>query len=262
MNTDFITYLIAAAISLTPIAAQSEFLPHRKISSDEADIFINSIPKMELFKYADEHVGNNLPNGTTDTLQLYRFATAQSHAWTYQSNNTYYTIVQKFRSDTTPSPSCDISQKDKECVRAIIEFEQCHLVVFNSEKRFAAAQPISIQQPKHMIGKPKCYGVIAIASAKPINDALIFILGYHDSRGFCSSAPNLADGHRQFSYCQESYAQDAPIDVLAKSAFLIRISKDEAGNLHLAQDDKCMPPLNPYDTVAKARRALKENGCR
>lgn len=253
--------MVAAVISLTSFASQSEFLPHRTISSDEADVLVNSIPKIELFNYADEHVVNTLPNGTTDTTQLYQFDTVQSHAWTYQKNKTYYTIVQKFRSNTTPSPSCVISQKNNDCMRAIIEFEQCHLVVFNSEKRFVAAQPIFIQQPRYMIGKPKCYGVIAIASAKPVNDAIILILGYYDSRGFCSSAPNLTDGHRQFLYCQESYAQDAPIDVLAKSAFLIRISKDDAGNLLLSQDDTCMPPLNPYDTIAKARRALRENGC-
>ena len=92
-------------------------------------MFVNSIPKSELFKYADEHVENLLPDGSTDSLQLYRYGEEQSYAWIYQKDDPYYTVIQKFRSDTTASSSCDMSEKENYCMHAIIGFEKCHLVV-------------------------------------------------------------------------------------------------------------------------------------
>ena len=113
-----------------------------------------------------------------------------------------------------------------------------------------AVQPLYIPQPDFIKAKPGCFDVYAMAPAKVVKDGMLIVAGYYDSRWTCDSG----------WYCASNSPAASP-DPLYKTNFLVRFSEDDQGQLTLTQDDKCMPLLNNYDTIAKARRALEKNGC-
>lgn len=258
---NFTTFILSAIMLSAAIPSHSQLLQAKDISQKKADEFIRSMPKTELEKYFTEHsVDFKRPDGSYDVQSFDFFVPGESYAWNFRGE-IYYSHFQKFRSNVDPSPSCDISNPQNDCMEAIRGFNQCHLLIFDSERKLAAAKPLSIAHPKYMIGKPNCDGPVAIAPAIQVKEAFIVILGYHDSRGFCRSLVDPEIVIQPQLMCRESSAPDAPIDVLFETALLIRIGKDVEGKISLTQDDRCLSRLNRYATVASARKALRERGC-
>ena len=254
--------LLFGIMLFATIPSHSQLTQEKEISPEKANEFVRSISRADLKIYFDEHSADfKRSDGSYDMQSFDFFVPGESYAWNFRGK-TYYSNFQKFRSNLDPSPSCDVSSHQNDCMEAIRGFNQCHLLIFNSERKLVTAHPLSIAHPKYMIGKPNCNGVLAVAPARQVKDALIVIVGYHDSRGSCKTFGDPDILNQLELLCKESSATDAPIDILLKTAILIRFSKDSKGTILLTQDDRCMPRLNKYVTISSARQALVEKGCR
>ncbi len=230
-------------------------LEHEKLHR-ESELFIRSTAKSEFDFYVQTH-------GTTyfdDTGQPYNTGltgvnSQTEYKWRYK-NTVLYSYVSSFRTNLTPPPLCDRNLPFKnylggaDCSVAISSFLQCHLFLISTSKKLISVQPLYIPQPDFIEAKPSCFDVYAMAPAKVVKDGMLIVAGYYDSRWTCNSG----------WYCASNSPAASP-DPLYKTTFLIRFSQDDQGQLTLSQDEKCMPLLNQFDTIAKARRALKDNGC-
>ena len=225
-------------------------------SPRQAEKFIKSVPTNEFDIYVQKFgVTETNENGVTNTTGLTAVVSQTEYKWKFK-NTDFYSYVKAFRTNLTPPPLCDRSLPFEiylggmHCSRAISNFVQCHLFLLSPSQKLIAVQPLYIPQPDFIEAKPSCFDVYAIAPAKVVKDGMLIVAGYYDSRWTCNSG----------WYCASNSPAASP-DPLYKTTFLVRFSEDDQGQLTLSQDDKCMPPLNKYDTIAKARNALREKGC-
>lgn len=236
--------------------AHSQLILKQEISSRQAEAFVKSVPATEFEKYVDKYGATEVDeNGRIDKTGLTAVTSQTEYKWEFKSME-FYSYARAFRTNLTPPPLCDkdlpfeIYLGGMQCEKSIRSFVQCHLFLVSPLKKLIAVQPLYTPQPDFIEAKPSCFDVYAMAPAKIVKDGMLIVVGYYDSRWICNSG----------WYCASNSPAASP-DPLYKTTFLVRFVEDEHGKLVLSQDDRCLPPLNPYDTIAKARRALKENGC-
>ena len=248
-----ILFLILCANILN---AQAQLKLQLDVSPRQADLIMRSIPSSEFEKYIQTYgVNRTREDGSISKTGLTAVTSQTEYKWKFK-NTEFYSYVKAFRTNLTPPPSCDRSLPFKDylggadCSVAISSFRQCHLFLISTLRKLIAVQPLYIPQPDFIKAKPSCFDVYAMAPAKVVKDSMLIVAGYYDSRWTCDSG----------WYCASNSPAASP-DPLYKTTFLIRFSQDDRGQLTLSQDEKCMPLLNKFDTIAKARRALKDNGC-
>ena len=251
-----INKFVIALLSLLIIPdVKPQLLLDKATSQGHAEAFIKSVPTSEFDNYVQEFGANETnENGSIDKAGLTAVSSTTEYKWTLE-NKTFYSYIKAFRTDLSLPPVClsssgEVALWRTGCSRAVSHFVQCHLFIISPSKKLIAVQPLYIPQPNFIEAKPACFDVYAMAPAKFVKDGMLIVAGYYDSRWTCNSG----------WYCASNSPAASP-DPLYKTTFLVRFSADEKGQLTLSQDDKCMPPLNPYDTIAKARGALKKNGC-
>ena len=234
----------------------AQLLLKNDTSPQQSEAFIKSIPESELNTYVKEHSATYIDEtGWLHKTGLTAVTSQTEYKWALK-NTEFYSYIKAFRTDLTPPPLCDKDLPFKEylggaeCSVAISSFLQCHLFILSPSRKLIAVQPLYIPQPDFIKAKPACFDVYAMAPAQVVKDGMLIVAGYYDSRWTCNSG----------WYCASNSPAASP-DPLYKTTFLVRFAEDKNGKLVLSQDDKCLPPLNPYDTIAKARRALKENRC-
>jgi hypothetical protein len=249
-------FIFHALCFFVVLSANAQIKLQVETTPKQAEIFIKSVPAEELKNYVElkgapyGEAGNALrePGLTAVTSQT-------EYKWSFKKMS-FFSYVKAFRTDLSPPPLCINSVSGElelwqiGCDRSIYQFVQCHLFIINPSRKLIAVQPLHIPQPEFIKAKPSCFDVDAMAPAQVVKDGMLIVVGYYDSRWTCNSG----------SYCASNSLAASP-DPLYKTAFLVRFSEDQDGKLVLAQDDTCLPPLNPYNTIAKARRALKEKGC-
>lgn len=235
---------------------RAQLLLKHDTSPRQSEAFVKSIPESEFKTYVEEHSATYIDEtGGLYKTGLTAVTSQTEYKWALK-NTEFYSYIKAFRTNLTPPPLCDKGLPfneylgGAECSVAISSFLQCHLFILGSSRKLIAVQPLYIPQPDFIEAKPACFDVYAMAPAKVVKDGMLIIAGYYDSRWTCNSG----------WYCASNSPAASP-DPLYKTTFLIRFNENEQGQLNLSQDDKCMPPLNPYDTIAKARSALKKNGC-
>lgn len=249
-------FVISLLLFLITPNVKAQLLSVNAISQEHAEAFIKSVPTSEFDKYVQEFGANEInENGSIDKAGLTAVSSTTEYKWTLE-NKTFYSYVKAFRTDLSLPPVClsssgEVASWRTGCSRAVSQFVQCHLFIISSSKKLLVVQPLYIPQPDFIEAKPACFDVYAMAPAKVVKDGMLIVAGYYDSRWTCNSG----------WYCASNSPVASP-DPLYKTTFLIRFSEDEKGQLILSQDDKCMPLLNPYDTIDKARAVLKKNGCR
>ena len=247
-------FFLLTFISVNTTYAQVNLISEK--SAQNARSFLRSTPTSELEKYIQE---NGAPrkrfDDSIDKPALTAVTSRTEYKWAFK-NIEFFSFISAFRTNLTPPPSCRTgipfaqAMDGGQCQSAIIAFVQCHLFLISSSKKLIAVQPLYIPQPDFIEAKPSCFDVYAMAPAQVVKDGMLIVAGYYDSRWTCNSG----------WYCASNSPAASP-DPLYKTTFLVRFAEDANGKLVLSQDNKCLPPLNPYDTIAKARRALKENGC-
>ncbi|MGJ7581138.1 hypothetical protein ACSFA3_13225 [Variovorax sp. RHLX14] len=250
----FLFYILSY---LVIFSATSQVKIQTETTPQQAEKFIKSVPLKEFENYVKL---NGMPyvggSNTLDEPGLTAVTSQTEYRWSFKNNN-FFSYVKAFRTDLTPPPICVDSSSGKlemwkiGCRQAIYQLLQCHLFIVSPLRKLVAVQPLNIPQPNFIEAKPACFDVYAMAPAKVVEDGMLIIVGYYDSRWTCNSG----------WYCASDSPAASP-DPLYKTTFLVRFSEDEKGRLVLSQDDKCMPPLNSYNTIAEARDALKKNGCR
>ncbi|MGJ7581818.1 hypothetical protein ACSFA3_16670 [Variovorax sp. RHLX14] len=246
---------IIAAFFLTSNAL-AELTLQRGTSPRKAEEFIRSVSRSEFDSYVESHGAVEiLKDGYVSKTGLTAVTSQTEYKWSFQ-NTEFFSYIKAFRTDLVAPPSCrenvqySNAMDREECQSAISMFRQCHLFIVSLLRKLVAVQPLKIPQPDFIEAKPGCFDVYAMAPSKVVKDGMLIVVGYYDSRWTCNSG----------WYCASDSPAASP-DPLYKTTFLVRFSEDAEGKLVLSQDDKCLPPLNPYDTIAKARHALKENGC-
>ncbi len=234
----------------------AQLMLEQAISPKKAEQYVRSVPSSELDAYL---LKNGAPysyeDGRTSSVGLTAATSHTEYAWRLDGQ-IFYSYVKAFRSDTTPPPACSVDApsdkalRDSECVKSIVNFAECHLFVFDENRKLVAVQPLKIPQPDYIVAKPSCFDVHAMAPAKVVKNGMLIVASYYDSRWTCMAG--------------QDCASDSPAafpDPMYKTTFLVRFSKDENGKLFLTQDDGCLEPLNDYSTISGARRALEKKGC-
>ena len=249
-------YLFGISIFLVIAQAHGQLKIINDSSTKNFQNFFHSPRMPEIEKYVEKNGASSKRfDGSIDKPGLTAVTSRTEYKWKFK-NTEFLSYVSAFRTNLTPPPSCRPgvpfaqAMDGAECEHAITAFVQCHLFLISSSKRLVAVQPLYIPQPDFIEAKPSCFDVYAMAPAKVVNDGMLIVAGYYDSRWTCNSG----------WYCASNSPAASP-DPLYKTTFLVRFSEDDQGQLTLSQDDKCMPLLNNYDTIAKARHALKKNGC-
>ena len=252
MKISAIFLLCLSAITNT----HAQLMLKQEISSRQAEAFVKSVPAAEFDKYVDKYGATEVDkNGRIDKTGLTAVSSQTEYKWAFK-NTEFYSHAKAFRTNLAPPPLCEKDLPFKvylggmQCEKAIRSFVQCHLFLINPSKRLIAVQPLYIPQPDFIEAKPSCFDIYAMAPAQVVKDGMLIVAGYYDSRWICNSG----------WYCASDSPAASP-DPLYKTTFLVRFGEDVNGKVVLSQDDKCLPPLNSYDTIATARRALKENGC-
>ena len=249
-------FLFYVFFFLVTFSANSQVKIQTETTPKQAEEFIKSVPAKEFENYVKINGVSYM--GASNTLNdpgLTAVTSQTEYKWSFKKNN-FFSYVKAFRTDLNPPPLCINSASGEielwkiGCDRAIYQFVQCHLFMINPSRKLVAAQPLYIPQPEFIKAKPGCFDVYAMAPAQVVKDGMLIVVGYYDSRWTCNSG----------WYCASDSPTASP-DPLYKTTFLVRFAEDENGKLVLSQDDKCMPSLNHYDTIAKARHALKENRC-
>ena len=238
------------------VPSHARLILQSTVSTRNSVDFVRSVNPSEFQKYIDSYGSTEVrKNGRVDKPGLTAVASRTEYRWSFEST-VFYSYIKAFRTDLAPPSRCQETNQDSgtmnddECEAAVSMFRQCHLFLLSTSRKLIAVQPMHIPQPVFIEGKPGCFDVYAMAPAKVVKNGMLIVAGYHDSRWICNSG----------WYC----ASDSPVaspDPLYKTTFLVRFSKDAGGNLILRQDDECLPPLNNYDTIASARRALIEKKC-
>lgn len=230
----------------------------KRVTPRMAEDYIQSIPEAEWTDYVKQHgVSYTYDGGYVSSPSLTGAASTDRSrfAWSYH-DQIFYTDISAFRSDNTPSPLCqpnapqDKALDSMECETVLHQFKECHLFLFNVDRKLIGVQPLHIPQPDYIDAKPSCYEVHAVAPAQVVPDAMLIVISYNDSRWTCNaSGPSCYTGNPLYDP-----------DPLYKTTFLIRFSTDESGKIVTRHDDTCLPPLNKYATIASARKALKQAG--
>jgi hypothetical protein len=116
----------------------------------------------------------------------------------------------------------------------------CHFFMLNQDLTMAGVERLKINIGKEFEGKSECIGIEAIALAKETPDAFLLIVGYKDSEVNLDAFPNAEVEANKY-----------------RTSVLVHLS-EQNGKLKLTQDDSCLGNPNKYDTIAKARAALKK----
>jgi hypothetical protein len=158
--------------------------------------------------------------------------------WTFNGNK-YLSHINTFVSDLTPIDECKNVTNDNEtfCKRVKERHYTCHLFMFKEDLSLDSVTPIKINSNREEIrGNSFCAEVKAISTAREIPDAMLITFNYLDSADIPSSP-----------YSPDYFS----ITVLLKM-------KEENGKLKIEQDDSCLGNPNHYNTISKARQALKK----
>jgi hypothetical protein len=152
----------------------------------------------------------------------------------------YYSHINQFVDKMKPSVTCDPNNKENPtlsyCDWISTRYLTCHLYIFDENIDLANTQILDITRSEMLIkGNPRCTSLKAMSVAKEIPDAMLITLGYTDS-----AEP--ADPHNE------------PPEFV--TTVLLRFS-EENGKLKIEQDDACLGNPNHYNTIAKAREALR-----
>jgi hypothetical protein len=164
------------------------------------------------------------------------------YLWIF-NNKSYYSSGLAFVPDAQPLSSCKINPKQSftdRCYGLLTNAYVCHFFMLNQDLTMAGVERLKIIRSKLFEGKPQCTGIEAIALAKEIPDAFILTVGYKDSAVDLNDYPKAE---------QEAYKY--------RTSVLVHLS-EQNGKLKLTQDDSCLGNPNKYDTIAKARAALKK----
>jgi hypothetical protein len=248
--------LIFLFISFTP--AHAQLLIENSISSKQAEQYIKTVPQSELDFYESSRGSIHISEDNSEKAYLSKgFGFGQTKfAWRF-NGKVFYTSISNYRSNLEPPKSCSNNNAKEmrltptECDHAIQNFLQCHLFIIDTNRKLQAVLPLQIPQPDFIEAKPSCFDVHSMAPAQVVKDGMLIVMGYYDSRWTCWNGQACASGRK------ESYP-----DPYYKTTLLVRFEQDADGKLNLSQDDVCMPPLNKYDTIASARKALKLAGCK
>ncbi len=246
--------------------ANSQLISHQNITRKQAEQYVDSILSRgttyvnQIDDYVQKHgVTQMRQSGNVDKTGLTGVADGHTkYGWLFQGKDVFYSYIGAFPTDLEPPPLCkknapqDKAMDSFECTSAISLFKQCHLFIFNHSRDLLVVQPLHIPQPDFIDGKPACFDVYGMAPAKVVSDAMLIVIGYNDSRWVCQNGP----------LCAGNIPKAREPEQLYKTTFLVRFNKDMNGQLVLQQDDVCMPPLNKYNTIASARKALKLAGCK
>lgn len=258
-------FLLGVLLMLQPSAAQAQLVLHKETSPKQAEQYIRSILSREAhyFKQLDSYVETygavyESRHGSKSLPGLTAVADGHTeYAWEFRGNDIFYSYIKAFRSDITPPPLCSPdAPADKrlyasDCAQAVVNFVQCHLFIFDVDRKLVAVQPLVIPQPDYIEAKPSCFDVHAMAPAKVVKDGMLIVASYFDSRWTCDFG----------QFCASGDPLSFP-DPLYKTTFLVRFDKDAEGKLILKQDDSCLGSLNNFSTIASARRALQKSGCK
>jgi hypothetical protein len=251
----FLSSLAILFSSINQVHAQ--LILEKSISANQAERYIRTVPQSELDLYVTQHGAIHISEDKSEKAYLAKgFGFGQTKfAWRFH-DNVFYTSISNYRSNLEPPVSCTGTSEQKtldstQCDRAIQNFLQCHLFVIDTNRKLQTVLPLQIPQPKFIEGKPSCFDVHSMAPAQVVKDGMLIIMGYYDSRWTCWAGQACASGKK------ESYP-----DPYYKTALLIRFDKTAKGKLLLSQDNKCLPPLNKYETITSARTALKVANCK
>ncbi|GLS02951.1 hypothetical protein GCM10007860_00940 [Chitiniphilus shinanonensis] len=250
-------FLVALLVVLGAAPTHAQLTLEQAISPKKAEQYVRAVPRSELDAYLLKHgAPYSYEDGRTSNVGLTAATSHTEYAWRFDGKEVFYSYVKAFRSDITPPPACSVDApadkalRDSECVKSIVNFAECHLFVFDSNRKLVAVQPLNIPQPDYLVAKPSCFDVHAMAPAKVVKNGMLIVASYYDSRWTCMAG--------------QECASDNPAalpDPLYKTAFLVRFNKDANGKLILTQDDHCLKPLNNYSTIVRARKALEEMKC-
>lgn len=258
-------FLLGMLLMLQASTAQAQLVLHKETSPKQAKQYIRSILSRDAhyFKQLDSYVETHgavyeSDHGSKSLPGLTAVADGHTeYAWEFRGGDIFYSYIKAFRTDTKPPPLCSPDAPAErrldiyECDSAIDKFVQCHLFIFDVDRKLVEVQPLAIPQPDYIEAKPSCYDVHAMAPAKVVKDGMLIVASYYDSRWTCQFGQFCASGD-PLSFPEPLY----------KTTFLVRFDKDAEGKLILKQDDSCLGSLNNFSTIASARRALQKSGCK
>lgn len=239
-------------------SVQAQITLERSVSPRQAELYVRSIPLGEINAYVQQHGAPYVyDDGRVSQTGLTAATSQTEYAWKFEGLDFFYSYIKAFRPDVTPPPLCRVDAPydkaliESDCINATVSFVQCHLFIFDVNRKLIAVQPLTIPQPDYIEAKPSCFDVHAIAPAQVVKDGMLIVVSYYDSRWTCNAG----------QYCASNNPAAFP-DPLYKTTFLVRFDKDAEGKLVLSQDDSCLGSLNNYATIASARKALKKAGCK
>lgn len=254
----FVAHFFCCFLLLNGSSVQAQLILEKSVSPRQAEQYVRSIPLDERNAYVQNHGAPYVyEEGDVSQTGLTAVTSQTEYAWRFKEHDIFYSYVKAFRTDLIPPPRCspdvlpDQALDYYECRSAIRAFVQCHLFVFDVNRKLIAVQPLKIPQPDYIEAKPSCFDVHAMAPAQVVKDGMLIVASYYDSRWTCNAG----------QYCASNNPAAFP-DSLYKTTFLVRFDKDAEGKLVLSQDDSCLGRLNSYSTIGSARKALKKAGCK
>lgn len=254
----FFSHLLFYFFFLYGTSVQAQVILEKSVSPRQAELYVRSIPLGEINAYVQQHGAPYIyEEGDVSQTGLTAVTSQTEYAWRFKEHDIFYSYVKAFRTDLIPPPRCspDVLPAQAldyyECRSAVRAFVQCHLFVFDVNRKLIAVQPLKIPQPDYIEAKSSCFDVHAMAPAQVVKDGMLIVASYYDSRWICNAG----------QYCASNNPAAFP-DPLYKTTFLVRFDKDAQGKLVLSQDESCLGRLNSYSTIGSARKALKKAGCK